>query len=213
MEQKPLNLLETRDALVAALTTLSSKADYLNQLDQALGDGDHGSTIGRGSNAAIRNLQGRTFATVNQEFEAVGSAMMNSMGGASGILFGVLFRSARSCPASETMDAATLAGFLRRGLNDLKRKARPRWRQAMMDAPVPAVEALEAKQAEPLAVALREATNAAKQGAQSTVGMLARFGRATALGERVRAAQDPGATSIALFLESLTAVAEKHAGN
>jgi hypothetical protein len=39
--------------------------------------------------------------------------------------------------------------------------------------------------------------------------MLARFGRATALGERVRAAQDPGATSIFLFFESLTAATEK----
>ena len=38
--------------------------------------------------------------------------------------------------------------------------------------------------------------------------MLARFGRATALGERVRAAQDPGATSVFLFLQSLTAAAE-----
>ena len=210
MEQRPLNLLETREALVAALTTLSSKADYLNQLDQELGDGDHGSTIGRGSDAAIHDLQARTFATVNQQFEAIGSAMMNSMGGASGILFGVLFRSARNCPASETMDATTLAGFLRRGLNDLKRKSPAGvGDKTMMDALVPAVEALEAKQAEPLAKALRSATSAAKQGAQSTVGMLARFGRAAALGERVREAQDPGATSVALFLESLTAAAEK----
>ncbi len=46
----------------------------------------------------------------------------------------------------------------------------------------------------------------------STIGMLARFGRATALGERVRTAQDPGATSIALFLESLATAAEKCAG-
>ena len=135
---------------MAALTTLSSKADYLNQLDQALGDGDHGSTIRRGSNAAIRDLQAATFATVNQQFEAIGSAMMNSMGGASGILFGVLFRSARNCPASEAMDAATLAGFLRRGLNDLKRKSPAGvGDKTMMDALVPAVEALEAKQAEP----------------------------------------------------------------
>ena len=63
MQEKSLNLLETRDALVAALTTLSSRGDYLNQLDQALGDGDHGSTIARGSDAAIRDLQARTFAT------------------------------------------------------------------------------------------------------------------------------------------------------
>jgi dihydroxyacetone kinase-like protein len=214
MEQTQLNLLETRDALVAALSTLASKADYLNQLDQALGDGDHGSTIGRGSEAAIRDLQTRTFTTVNQEFEAIGSAMMNSMGGASGILFGVLFRSARNCPASETMNAATLAGFLRRGLDDLKRKSPAAvGDKTMMDALVPAVEALEAKQGESLAAALGSAAEAAKQGAQSTVGMLARYGRATALGERVRSAQDPGATSIALFLESLTAAAGKRGTN
>jgi phosphoenolpyruvate---glycerone phosphotransferase subunit DhaL len=210
MEQKPLNLLQTRDALVAALTTLSSSGDYLNQLDQALGDGDHGSTVARGSDAAIRDLQARNFATVNQEFEAIGSAMMNSMGGASGILFGVLFRGAKKCPATEILDTSTLAGFLRRGLDDLKRKSPAAvGDKTMMDALVPAVETLEAKQGESLASALRSATEAAKKGAESTVGMLARFGRATALGERVRAAQDPGATSIFLFLESLTAATEK----
>ena len=149
MEPKPLSLLETRDALRAALSTLSSSGDYLNQLDQALGDGDHGSTIARGSAAAIRDLQARTFTTVNQEFEAIGSAMMNSMGGASGILFGVLFRAARNCPASETLDAPTLAAFLRRGLDDLKRKSPAAvGDKTMMDALVPAVEALEASYAE-----------------------------------------------------------------
>ena len=206
MEQKSLNLLETRDALTAALSALSSSGDYLNQLDQALGDGDHGSTIARGSDAAIRDLEERTFTTVNQEFEAVGSAMMMSMGGASGILFGVLFRAARNCPANEKLDAPTLAAFLRRGLDDLKRKSPAAvGDKTMMDALVPAVEALEAG-------ALRSATDAAKTGAESTVGMLARFGRATALGERVRAAQDPGATSVFLFLQSLSAAAE-NSGN
>jgi dihydroxyacetone kinase-like protein len=211
MEQKSLNILETREALVAALTTLSSSGDYLNQLDQALGDGDHGSTIARGSDAAINDLRARTFATVNQEFEAIGSSMMNSMGGASGILFGVLFRAAKQCPSSETMNAATLAGFLRRGLDELKRKSQAAvGDKTMMDALVPAVDALEAKQGEPLEVALRAAAEAARRGATSTVGMLARFGRATALGERARTAQDPGATSIALFLESLTTAAETY---
>jgi phosphoenolpyruvate---glycerone phosphotransferase subunit DhaL len=210
MEQKPLSLLETRDALVTALTTLSSNGDYLNRLDQALGDGDHGSTIARGSDAAIRDLQARSFATVNQEFEAIGSAMMSSMGGASGILFGVLFRAAKNCPAAEVLDASTLAGFLRRGLDDLKRKSPATvGDKTMMDALVPAVETLEAKQNETLPTALRSASEAAKKGAESTGGMLARFGRATALGERVRAAQDPGATSVFLFLDSLTSAAEQ----
>ena len=112
-------------------------------------------------------------------------------------MFGVLFRGAKNCPAAETIDAPTLAGFLRRGLNDLKRKSPATvGDKTMMDALVPAVEALEAKQEDSLAFALESATAAAKKGAESTVGMVARFGRATALGERVRAAQDPGATSI-----------------
>jgi phosphoenolpyruvate---glycerone phosphotransferase subunit DhaL len=136
--------------------------------------------------------------------------MMSSMGGASGILFGVLFRAAKNCPAAEVLDASTLAGFLRRGLDDLKRKSPATvGDKTMMDALVPAVETLEAKQNETLPTALRSASEAAKKGAESTVGMLARFGRATALGERVRAAQDPGATSVFLFLDSLTSAAEQ----
>jgi len=212
MKQTALNKLETCEALVAALTTLSSNADYLNRLDQALGDGDHGSTIARGSDSAIRELQSGSFDSVNHEFETIGTAMMKSMGGASGMLFGILFRSARKCSASETMDTPTLASFLRCGLAELKRKTQAAvGDKTMIDALVPAVEALEAKQTEPLDVALRASAAAARQGAKSTIGMLARFGRATVLGERVRTAQDPGATSIALFLESLTAAAENYA--
>ena len=106
------------------------------------------------------------------------------------------------------MDAATLAGFLRRGLNDLKRKSPAGvGDKTMMDALVPAVEALEAKQAEPLATALRSATSAAKQGAQSTVGMLAR----SAVPRRsanVCARHKIRERLSTLFLESLTAAAE-----
>jgi len=205
MKQTALNKLETCEALVAALTTLSSNADYLNRLDQALGDGDHGSTIARGSDSAIRELQSGSFDSVNHEFETIGTAMMKSMGGASGMLFGILFRSAKKCPASETMDTPTLASFLRCGLAELKRKTQAAvGDKTMMDALVPAVAALEAQETMPLQLALKSAAAAANEGAKSTVGMLPRFGRATTLGERARAARDPGATSVALFVGSLS---------
>jgi len=74
----------------------------------------------------------------------------------------------------------------------------------MMDALVPAVAALEAQETMPLQLALKSAAAAANEGAKSTVGMLPRFGRATTLGERARAARDPGATSVALFVGSLS---------
>jgi dihydroxyacetone kinase-like protein len=195
---------EVRASLLVALQTLVDNRDHLNVLDQGLGDGDHGTTIARGCEAAIAALKNGTFATANAVFEAVGSAMMTSMGGASGILFGVWFRAAKNCPAADTLSTGTLITFFQRARQELLRKSAAQvGDKTMMDALIPAIEALEANAGAPLGEALRTAADAAQKGAESTVGLLPKFGRATTLGERVRQAKDPGATSIALFLDTL----------
>jgi len=77
--------------------------------------------------------------------------------------------------------------------------------KTMLDAIVPALDALgqETKDSKPLQVALKHAADAAEQGAQSTIGLLPRFGRARTLGDRAASVQDPGATSVSLFLTGL----------
>lgn len=208
-----LNSLEIDDlkvCLTAALKTLSSNRDHLNALDQALGDGDHGTTMFRGSEAAITALAGGSFATVNAVFEAIGSAMMTSMGGASGILFGVWFRAAKFCPDANRLDTATLKTFFDRSLLDLKKKSPAAvGDKTMMDALIPAIEVLGENPNRPLDESLNAMSDAARRGVASTIGMLPRFGRAVTLGERVREAQDPGATSISLFFETFAAEAAK----
>jgi phosphoenolpyruvate---glycerone phosphotransferase subunit DhaL len=198
-----LNLSQVKELLVKTLSSWVTERDRLNELDRALGDGDHGSTISRGAQAAIDALQTGNFSSVNQLFAVVGRAMMTSMGGASGMLFGLFFRSAEKAPASEVLDLVTLSALFDRGLDDLKArtKAQP-GDKTMFDALIPALTSLRESQVD-LISALDQAASSAILGAQETAGLLAKFGRAKTLGERARGTPDPGATSVAVFFTGL----------
>ena len=210
MEKNPqsLNPSQVKELLAKTLSSWVAERDRLNGLDRALGDGDHGSTISRGAQAAIDALQTGTFSSVNQVFATVGRAMMTSMGGASGMLFGLFFRSAEKVPASEVLDLETLNALFHRGLEDLqaRTKAQP-GDKTMFDALVPALTSLRESRGD-LIAALDQAASSAMQGAQKTAELIPRFGRAKTLGERALGTPDPGDTSVALFFTGLAANAK-----
>lgn len=203
-----LNPSQVRELLAKTLLSWIAERDRLNELDRALGDGDHGSTISRGALAAIDSLQTANFSSVNQVFAAVGRAMMTSMGGASGMLFGLFFRSAEKIPASEVLDLGTLNALFDRGLEDLqaRTKAQP-GDKTMFDALIPALTSLRQSQGD-LISALDQAASSATQGAQKSAELIPKFGRAKTLGERARGTPDPGATSVAIFFTGLAANAK-----
>jgi dihydroxyacetone kinase-like protein len=198
-----LNPPQVKELLAKTLGGWVIERDRLNELDRALGDGDHGSTVARGAQAAIDSLQTGSFSSVNQVFGAVGRSMMSSMGGASGMLFGLFFRSAERAPESDVLDLATLSALFDRGLDDLKvrTKAQP-GDKTIFDALVPALTSLRESRGD-LVSALDRAATSAAQGAERTVDLLPKFGRAKTLGERAKGTPDPGATSIALFFSGL----------
>jgi phosphoenolpyruvate---glycerone phosphotransferase subunit DhaL len=201
-----LTIEQTRLLLSRALEDVAQKREYLNDLDRSLGDGDHGTTIARGARAAIGVLEEAHPATVNEIFVVTGSAMMKNMGGASGVLFGTFFQGAKTCPDFQVLDTSTLLSFCRRGLENLKKKTKAEvGDKTLVDALIPAIDALEkeSKESKPLAAALKSAAESAERGAQSTIGLLPRFGRARTLGERAAPVQDPGATSICVLLRGL----------
>jgi phosphoenolpyruvate---glycerone phosphotransferase subunit DhaL len=205
METKAQSLSpsQVRELFIKTLANWIAERDRLNDLDRALGDGDHGSTIARGAQAAIDGLRSGSFSSVNQVFSTVGRAMMTSMGGASGMLFGLFFRSAERAPETETLDRATLCGLFDRGLEDLRArtKAQP-GDKTMFDALVPALTSLRESK-DDLKSALDLAASSAALGARNTAELLPKFGRAKTLGERARGTPDPGATSVALFFTGL----------
>ncbi len=72
-----------------------------------------------------------------------------------------------------------------------------------MDALQPAVEAArEAASNGSVAEVFRAAAEAAREGAESTVPLTARKGRASYLGARAEGHQDPGATSTYYLLDA-----------
>ncbi|HEX2185493.1 MAG TPA: dihydroxyacetone kinase subunit DhaL [Chloroflexota bacterium] len=200
--------------LTAAANAVREQRDALTRLDAAIGDGDHGVNLSRGLDAVAQTLAGDDAGQADRTPGAVlitaGRTLVSATGGASGPLWGSAMRRAgRTLGDAPTFDGAALLAALDAavaGIVDLG-GAQP-GDKTMLDAFVPAVqafrEALDAGQ--PVAEGLSAAALAAEAGAQATIPLQARKGRASYLGERSIGHQDPGATSTALMLRALAQV-------
>ncbi|MEV3921563.1 dihydroxyacetone kinase subunit DhaL [Actinomadura coerulea] len=188
---------------------VSADAERLTRLDAAIGDGDHGLNLDRGFRAAVEALPGDV--PPGRVLIAAGRAIVSKTGGASGPLYGTALRRAgKAFGDAADVDAAALGAALRaalEGVQDLGKAAEGD--KTMVDALAPAVAAYEAALADgsDLAGCARAAAGAASKGADGTVPMRARKGRASYLGERSEGHMDPGASSTALVLEALADIA------
>jgi dihydroxyacetone kinase-like protein len=197
-------LLESADRLVA-------QADYLTALDAAIGDGDHGHNLARGFTAVRQRLDSQPDDDPGALLRLAGSALISTVGGAAGPLYGTaLLRAAGALAGRTALTTADLAAAWRAALDGVVARGKAaRGEKTMVDALLPAVEALEeaaALGATP-AEALVRAADAAERGARATVPLVATKGRASYLGERSAGHLDPGAASTALLLRALADVA------
>jgi phosphoenolpyruvate---glycerone phosphotransferase subunit DhaL len=181
----------------------------LTELDSAIGDADHGINMARGMTAVINKLDGQHATHANDLFKTVAMTLVTSVGGASGPLYGTFFlRFAGSTGPAVELDTAALVTGLDAGLAGIieRGKAQP-GDKTMVDALSPALEAMEAvmKNGGDLVAAATAGRDAAVAGRDATVPMVARKGRASYLGERSAGHMDPGAASVALLFEALTA--------
>ena len=191
-----------------AQAAVSSRADYLTQLDAAIGDGDHGINMTRGFEAVGKALAAQSPDTApGRVLVLAGKTLVATVGGASGPLWGSAFRAAgRSLGDADGFDGEGLAAALDAALAavvDLG-AAQP-GDKTMVDALAPATAALRERLAagDSVAEAVAAAADAAEAGALATTPMQARKGRASYLGERSVGHQDPGATSTALIVRAL----------
>ncbi len=189
----------TRDTVLDWMRRFAAEMEehrqQLVRLDTAIGDGDHGTNMVRGMRAALAKLDSAEQADTGAVLRTVAMALVSSVGGAAGPLYGTLFLQMGSALGGrEEVDLEGWAAAWRKGLEGVRArgKAEP-GDKTMVDALTPAVEALE--QASDLDAALTEAAAAAERGMRATIPLVARKGRASYLGERSKDHQDPGATS------------------
>ncbi len=202
MVKSQLTLQQAQDMFIHLSRRMVDSKDLLTQADKAIGDGDHGVGMARGFEAVQGKLEGQSFEALDELLKTVGLALMTSVGGAAGAIFGTFFRGgAARLVGRDTFDADALALLLIDGLGAVKErgKAGP-GDKTMVDALEPA--ALKARElaAVSLADSLAAVAEAARQGMEATKGMVARTGKAKTLGERSLGHPDPGALSTYLIL-------------
>ena len=181
---------------------MGERRQELVRLDTAVGDGDHGSNMDRGMGKAVEKLDADTPGDPGAVLKAVAMTLVSTVGGAAGPLYGtLLLQMGNALAGAETVDQATFAAAWRKGLEGVKARGRAELGdKTMVDALSPAVDALEG--ATDLDAGLAAALQAAKDGMEATIPLVARKGRASYLGERSAGHQDPGATSTYYLFQS-----------
>ena len=193
-----LMMLQVADAIIAAEAMLS-------QADRDLGDGDHGLGMKRGMEAVKAQLEPMDPASVEQVFVTTGTAMMSSMGGASGALFGTVYRAGGKALAGRpAFDSEGLALLLEAALEGvMKRGGAKPGDKTMIDALAPAAAKAREVTALPRPDALKAVAEAAEAGKDASKAMIAQFGRAKTLGEACIGFPDAGALSVTIMLGTM----------
>ena len=201
-----LSASDARNMLIYIADKIIAKKPYLTEIDSAIGDGDHGIGMAGGMQKARKKLlKMEEEENVYAVFEAAGKAMLLSMGGASGVIFGSLYLAgAKGMEASGALTAKDLAEMERKSLAAIQERGKAEvGDKTMVDALVPAVAAMEENYGKGLLVMLQAAEEAAAKGVEDTKKYQAKFGRAKSLMERAIGYQDAGATSVWLILQGM----------
>ena len=185
-----------------AIEQVKSAHTYLSELDAACGDGDHGTTMLRATKLVEQALAGDKPQAFKDLIYNLGWTLLGIDGGATGPLLGTLFLGMSEAVGDrQELDGPGLAAIFESGLRSLEKHTKARvGDKTMMDALAPAIAALQGAAGEGKGIEemLSEAAQAAQQGALSTRGLMARFGKAKFSQERSLGHQDAGATSMAL---------------
>lgn len=202
-----LNAVQVKSMLLTVADAVIAAEPYLSEADRNLGDGDHGIGMARGFNA-VKDKVGATDPAegIGKLFSVAGMAMISSMGGASGAIFGTVFRDGgKAIPTAEQLDAPVLAVLLQASLDGVvaRGKAKP-GDKTMVDALHPAAAKAAEVTALPLPEALDAVAAAAEAGRDASKAMIATLGRAKTLGEASIGHPDAGACSIALILRTMS---------
>jgi phosphoenolpyruvate---glycerone phosphotransferase subunit DhaL len=195
----------TGDVVREMAAAMEENRRYLTKLDSEIGDGDHGNNMNRGFQAALDRLEGADPSTPADVLKAVSMALISKVGGAAGPLYGTAFlRASTRLAGKEELSAEDVAEALEAALGGIKQRGKAEvGDKTIVDALEPAVEAAKAVPGEGgVSGVFRSAAGAAKDGAESTIPLTARKGRASYLGARSAGHQDPGATSTYMLLDA-----------
>jgi len=202
-----MNAAQTRDMFLHVAEVMIESEEFLTEIDNKIGDGDHGIGMAIGFKGVKKELQGKEFRYVNEVLHCIGMTMLCVMGGASGVLFGTVFVS--GIVGYENKEVFSLEDFGQvfvKSLEMLKKRGKAKvGDKTMIDALEPASYALAegAKWGYDIKEGFSYAAAEAKRGMEYTKTCRARFGRAKYYGDDAIGLQDAGATSVSIIFDAM----------
>lgn len=207
---KELTIKDFKTMLDTAFVRIREREDEFCRLDAVIGDGDHGTAAVTAFSAITRAAQtGTEFKSMLTD---IGMGVMLEVSGSTSTLLGAFFLGMSSGVevAVTTLEANGVKKMFSSGLANVQQQTKAqKGDKTMMDALIPAVEAMEACPSDDIKDLLNVAAQAARKGAEDTVGMKANFGRARNYGERSIGYADSGAASWSCMLTAFAEAAEK----
>ncbi len=207
---------EVLDFIRVYADKMAEHRQELTDLDQAIGDGDHGINMSRGFKAVIEKLPAVEEKNIDDILKNVGMTLVSTVGGASGPLYGTAFMKAGAAiKGKEILSNEDIILAFDEAVGGIQFRGKAvKGEKTILDSMIPAIDVIKTSIAngKTMTEALVDAEQAAWEGVEYTKTIIATKGRASYLGERSLGHQDPGATSMAYVFQAAKEVALK-AGN
>ena len=195
-----------KPVLMKMVDAVQKNKIYLSEVDGLIGDGDHGMNMNKGFTMFGNRISEKEI-TFTEGLEELGTLLFTEIGGSMGPIYGTIFTSmADAARGLNLIDVREFATMFSAGLNDLHDIVEARvGDKTLVDVLTPVRDALILAESEnkSLASALKDMKEAAAKGRNSTINLVAKYGRSSRLGERSRGALDAGAVSCCIILSAM----------
>ena len=196
-EQLALRLKNACQEVIAAEAELT-------EIDSRFGDADHGLTMTKIANA-IEGAADGADGTIQELLDDAAMAVMSLNGGSAVPLWNTwLDGMQEGAPESDETDIAGIQAIFARALEEIDDMSGAKvGDKTMMDALIPASEAIAAYDGDSEDALFAAAAQAAAQGAENSKNFVSKFGRAKSYGTKTIGTPDAGAMSMACFFRGL----------
>lgn len=200
-----IGITEIRLWLTQLNDQIQQQKMYLTDLDQAIGDGDHGLNMARGFKEVIIKIENTDYDNLGSLFKDTGMTLLSKVGGASGPLYGTAFlKAAVLLTGKTTMSISELTDGLDAALEGIKSRGKANIHdKTMIDVWEPIVSYLKRTREN---ANWDEVIQLANETMEATKVLEAKKGRAAYLGKRSIGHIDPGAASSNYFFTNLAIV-------
>ncbi|WAA13409.1 dihydroxyacetone kinase subunit DhaL [Fervidibacillus halotolerans] len=196
-----LTIARAKEWMLTFNQRIQEEKDHLTELDQAIGDGDHGLNMARGFQEVVKKIEPTNYDTLDALFKDVAMTLISKVGGASGPLYGTAFlRLSTALKAESEANREKFVEGLKAALDGIKARGKAhRGDKTMVDVWEPVVDYVQSQST----IHLSQLNELAKEKMEETKDLEAKMGRASYLGKRSIGTIDPGAASSYLLFASL----------